>query len=212
MKPISNITFKINGLYLRLGAYLLIILGIVLLDQGTKWYCEKYYLVNHSHYNIKSYTNVKTQILEVGTPPLLKGFQVSSDSSHSWLTLSLNYVRNTGAAWGIFGNMKEEIRPFFFNILTILSIFIIIFVFFKQPSQTLGANFAFSLILGGALGNLIDRFYLHYVVDWIDVEWQIGSWHYAYPVFNIADSAISIGAVILLLSSFFFKPQKPLTS
>ena len=69
----------------------------------------------------------------------------------------------------------------------------------KLPGDEILTAISLSLILGGAIGNLIDRILLGHVVDYIQV-W-LGS--FAFPAFNIADAAISVGAVLLILSSFF---------
>ena len=66
-------------------------------------------------------------------------------------------------------------------------------------------GFALALIIGGALGNAIDRVWLGYVVDFIDLYWQ----GYHWPAFNIADSAITVGAVLLALLMLFEKKDEP---
>lgn len=97
-------------------------------------------------------------------------------------------VHNTGIAFGLF----KDCGAIFFVIPLILTGLLIYNVYYyrdREYSRTY--IMAFSLILGGAIGNLIDRIFLGYVVDFIDLR--------VWPVFNVADSAITVGAAIILL-------------
>ncbi len=110
--------------------------------------------------------------------------------------LNFSLVFNTGAAFGFLSDASGWQNLLFVIIAIIVSFVIIAMV------RRLGANDAqvlvgLMLILGGAIGNLIDRVRLGYVIDFIDVYYQ--SWHW--PAFNIADSAITIGAVLLVLDA-----------
>lgn len=105
------------------------------------------------------------------------------------------YVENPGAAWGFLRDAPESVRvPFFFLVSVAAIIFIIAFFRRLQDHQYL-TIVALSLVFGGAVGNFIDRIHLNYVIDFID--WFIGTYHW--PTFNVADSAISCGVVLLLL-------------
>ncbi|MFA4889529.1 MAG: signal peptidase II [Candidatus Omnitrophota bacterium] len=95
----------------------------------------------------------------------------------------LSLVHNRGAAFGILNNLT----PLF--ILTSLAAVILIFASLKKNRSISLENFALSLILAGALGNLIDRIFLGYVIDFLDFR--------VWPVFNVADSAITVGAILL---------------
>ena len=107
-------------------------------------------------------------------------------------------IYNRGAAFSFLAGAGGWQRWFF--MLTTTAISIIIFFWIKRaPPEEKITLISLSLILGGAIGNLIDRIYLGYVVDYIQV-W-LGS--YAWPAFNIADASISVGAKILILSSLF---------
>ena len=64
------------------------------------------------------------------------------------------------------------------------------------------------MILSGALGNFIDRVLLGYVIDFVDVDWVLYTWHHDFAVFNVADIAINIGIIAFLLESLL--PKKPL--
>jgi signal peptidase II len=105
--------------------------------------------------------------------------------------LNLVHMKNTGAAF----SMMSNAHPAFFVLLgTAVSIGILIWLRRNPAGQTLVAV-ALSLILGGALGNVIDRVTRGHVVDFVDFYW--GSWHFA--AFNVADVAISFGAGFLIL-------------
>lgn len=104
---------------------------------------------------------------------------------------------NTGAAFSFLANAGGWQRWLFTAIAIVISVVIVQWIRKLPPEETMTA-FSLSLILGGAIGNLIDRVYLGHVIDYIQV-W-LGS--YPWPAFNIADAAISVGAALLILSSF----------
>jgi len=111
-------------------------------------------------------------------------------------------VHNFGAAFSFLNNEGGWQRWGFSVFAAIVSMIILIWIIKLSPQKTL-EGLALSLILGGALGNLYDRMTLGYVVDFLDFHWS--GRHF--PAFNIADSAISVGAVLLLLESFFSRPN-----
>jgi signal peptidase II len=115
------------------------------------------------------------------------------DSREIFPFLHIVHVRNTGAAFGMFKTLG---RTFFI----ILSVFAIIFIIHLLAKRTYNA-FGLALILGGALGNLIDRIFYGKVVDFIDLS--IGSYHW--PAFNVADSSLTIGIAVILLTYLFKK-------
>lgn len=102
---------------------------------------------------------------------------------------------NPGAAFSFLADAGGWQRWFFTALAIVISVVLLVWIRNLKAGETLTA-LALSLILGGAIGNLIDRLLLGYVIDFIQV-W-LGS--YPWPAFNIADSAISVGAVILILS------------
>ena len=99
----------------------------------------------------------------------------------------LTLVRNRGAAFGI---LKNQLPLFIFT--SVLAIILIYLNLKTNKNRKLLFSIALSLILAGALGNLIDRLFLGYVIDFLDFR--------IWPVFNIADSAITVGAILLGLS------------
>ncbi len=114
-----------------------------------------------------------------------------------FLNFTLNY--NPGAAFSFLGNADGWQVYLLAGISIVVSIVIFIWLMRTQRSDWLQA-FALSLLLGGACGNLIDRIRFSYVIDFID--FHIKNWHFA--TFNIADSAISVGAFLLIIKLLFF--------
>jgi signal peptidase II len=101
--------------------------------------------------------------------------------------LYLTYTENTGAGFSILQNQKI--------LLIILSILIIGFLIYYYKKFKKNEQFPIQLILGGAIGNLIDRISHGFVIDFINIR--------IWPIFNVADSAISIGIILLLYNNFF---------
>lgn len=118
------------------------------------------------------------------TIPMISGF------------FNLTYIRNTGAAFGIFAQSHPSFRIPFFVAVPIIALGAIGYIFKKIAHADLKLSSALSLVIGGAIGNLIDRIQLGYVVDFLDFHW---SYEYHFPAFNVADSAICVGVAILML-------------
>ena len=110
----------------------------------------------------------------------------------SWLNITL--LHNFGAAFSFLGGQGGWQIIFLAGLSLLMTIVVCVWLY-RSSSQYVSLRCALSLILGGALGNLIDRVRLRYVIDFVD--FHIGSWHFA--VFNLADSAITIGAIFLIL-------------
>jgi len=117
----------------------------------------------------------------------------------------LRYVENCGGAFGFLSGSKESLRKPFFYVPSILASFFLIYLFIKLKEREKVLMVAFAVILGGAIGNVIDRLTLGYVVDFID-------WHVQekarWPTFNIADIGITVGLFLILADSFFLAPKR----
>lgn len=120
---------------------------------------------------------------------------------HSSITVvqnffNITYMRNKGAAFSFLSNFNYRIP--FFILVSLVAIFVIISVIYKlRPDQKFAAV-SLSLILSGALGNLIDRVRLGEVIDFLDAHWYEHHW----PAFNVADSAICVGVFLLAIDMF----------
>jgi len=106
---------------------------------------------------------------------------------------NITYVRNKGAAFGIFANSAFRV-PFFIGVSLLASLGILWYLRRLRREQRLLAT-ALSLIFAGAVGNLIDRIRLGEVIDFLDAHW----YQYHWPAFNVADSAITVGVGLLLI-------------
>ncbi|MBI3546350.1 MAG: lipoprotein signal peptidase [Gammaproteobacteria bacterium] len=111
-------------------------------------------------------------------------------------------VHNTGAAFGILSSAGGWQNIFFITLAAIACV-VIFWMFWRLNSQDIFLAVSLMLILGGAMGNLVDRLIHGHVIDFIDVYYR--SWHW--PAFNIADSAITAGAIILGIDAFRSKSQ-----
>lgn len=151
---------------MKRNAYIfLIVVGIVVLDQVTKYW--------------------------------IASSMGPTDSIELFSFLHIVNVRNTGAAFGSF----RELGSSFFIVVSGIAIVFVIYLLHKRLYNTIGL----SLILGGAIGNLIDRVAYGQVVDFID--FSVGRFHW--PAFNVADSSLTIGIGIIFLTSFLKKQPSP---
>lgn len=117
---------------------------------------------------------------------------------------NLTHQRNFGAAFSFLADAGGWQRWFFIVLASVVSIAIAVWMWRERRDGPLVLIAGLALILGGAIGNLIDRIMLGYVTDFIQV-W-FGNW--AFPSFNVADSAITVGAALLIIDSLFFQPKK----
>ncbi|MDH3979786.1 MAG: signal peptidase II [Gammaproteobacteria bacterium] len=113
-------------------------------------------------------------------------------------SLAITKAYNTGAAFSFLGDASGWQRWFFVGLALLVSVVLLVWLQRLKASERRTA-LALALILGGAVGNLVDRVIYGHVIDFIDVYY--GSWHW--PIFNVADSAITIGAGLLLLDALF---------
>lgn len=109
---------------------------------------------------------------------------------------NITYVHNTGAAFSFLSDQGGWQRWFFAALAFVVSVIITVWLARLKKNERMLAV-SLSLILGGAIGNLIDRLLYGYVIDFLDVYYQ--TWHW--PAFNVADSAITLGVVLMLMES-----------
>ena len=111
---------------------------------------------------------------------------------------NITYITNTGAAFGILQG-AERWRHIFFQTISVCALFALIYVYKSARQKSTAFFWGLSLIFGGAMGNLVDRVRHGYVIDFLD--FYIGDMHW--PAFNIADSAITVGATLLAFHFLF---------
>lgn len=120
----------------------------------------------------------------------------------------LVYATNRGVAFSMFADGQFDARWVFAGISLVATIFVSIYLL-RTPSGKVRLSFALSLLLAGIVGNLIDRIRLGEVVDFIGLHWRD---EYSWPIFNLADSAICIGAVLLALEMLFEERETKIES
>lgn len=111
-------------------------------------------------------------------------------------------IRNTGAIFGFFSRSGSGTVTTLLTAAQLLAFGFVIVYFFKTPASQKFTKWGLTLILAGAVGNLVDRLARGYVLDF--VEWHVRGFYW--PTFNLADSCISVGAVILALAIIFRRP------
>ena len=134
--------------------------------------------------------------------------QVSKFAAEHWLTpyeplavlpsVNLTLLYNPGAAFSFLAGAGGWQRWLFVALAVAVSAALLVWLWRLRPGERL-LGLALSLVLGGAVGNLVDRLLHGHVVDFIDLYWR--DWHW--PAFNVADSAITVGAVLLLVDGLF---------
>jgi signal peptidase II len=112
--------------------------------------------------------------------------------------LSLQHVRNSGAVFGFLSSTSIPGKAYIFALMSALALAALTYYSRTIPREERLPRFALSLVIGGAIGNLIDRVRFGYVVDFVKMYWGSHVW----PNYNVADSAISIGLVLLVVDSF----------
>ncbi len=114
------------------------------------------------------------------------------------------YVRNTGVAFSLLSNLDPDWLAPALIAVTLLAIAAVLVYIHHLPERG-PARLGLGLILGGAVGNLIDRIRFGYVVDFLDLHWRHRHW----PAFNVADIGLTVGIALLLLDAFFWPREDP---
>lgn len=110
--------------------------------------------------------------------------------------LSLTHIRNEGAAWSIL-----EGKMWFFFVITMIALIILPYLLYKKRFESKWVTVGLSLIIGGTVGNFIDRMRLGYVVDMFQVEF------FNFPIFNVADVSLVMGVVCIFIYILFFEEK-----
>jgi signal peptidase II len=112
--------------------------------------------------------------------------------------LRISYVSNTGVAFGLFRDLDSPWKPYVLAAMAIVAVIVILVYSFRMPSSRLLLQCSLAVIMGGILGNFVDRILQGYVVDFI--EFHIKDAFY-WPTFNVADSGITVGIGLLLIDA-----------
>jgi len=122
--------------------------------------------------------------------PVIKGF------------FNITYILNPGVAFGLFSHVNHDISRVFFIIISLIASAVVFYLLITEINFKF-RSYAYTLIIAGAIGNLVDRLIVGQVVDFLD--FNIGRYHY--PAFNVADSAVTIGLTILAIDLIFFNKE-----
>jgi signal peptidase II len=115
-----------------------------------------------------------------------------------WPVFNLTLVYNTGAAFSLLADAGGWQRVFFIAVATLVTLIMAIWLSRLRPDERL-TGWGLALVIGGAIGNLIDRVRIGKVIDFLQWHWQEWYW----PSFNLADSAITVGVALLLIDGLF---------
>ncbi len=118
---------------------------------------------------------------------------------------SLTYIRNPGAAFGLLAGSSNAFRMVFFGLTSVFALVLLGTILWRMPERDWMGRLSVAGILGGAVGNLIDRLRYGEVIDFLDVYIE----HYHWPAFNVADSAITVGVIFLIIHFAFEKKDQP---
>jgi signal peptidase II len=188
---------------------LVITLVCVVLDQWTK-----YVVVRELTSRFDGFDTTSERLSAMYSEPPTAGADGLHFTPKRYITVSdrylrLRYAENPGAAWGMFRTLAPKYRGPLFHVVSIGAVILITFYFSKltgRDPKERWALYGLPLVLGGALGNYIDRIARGFVVDFIEAHWMDS---YAWPSFNIADSAICIGVGMLVVDAFVRKEERP---
>ena len=192
----------------KLALLFAVALAVVVVDQGVK-----YWMVEELTTRFDGLPTVGARLQALyGTPPP-EGFDGLHFRPKRSFTLSENYLRlryaeNTGAAFGLFRGLPPGFRGLLFHLVSIGAVVLITLYYLRLSSTAPEERFArigLPLVLGGALGNYLDRLARGFVVDFIEAHWHDRA---TWPSFNVADSCIVVGVGLLLLDGLLRRERK----
>ncbi|MFE8604677.1 signal peptidase II [Archangium violaceum] len=184
---------------------LAVALGVIVLDQWTK-----YLVVRELTTRFDDRPTLGERLSAMYGEPPPQGFDGLHYRSKRYIEVSdsffrLRYAENPGAAWGLFRTLPPATRGLLFHVVSIGAVVLITWYFSKlsgKDPQERWALWGLPLVLGGAIGNYIDRIARAFVIDFLEAHWYDKA---AWPSFNVADSAIVVGVGLLLVDAFVRK-------
>jgi len=217
--PAPRLGLRDPALLRKVAQLYAVALILVLVDQGVK-----YDVVDKLTTRFDGLATVSERLAALYGPPPPQGY----DGLHfrprraprgdpndppggvilSQCCLMIRYTENPGAAFGLFRRFPASARGPLFHLVSIGAVVLITFYFLRLTGsrQERWARIGLPLVLGGALGNWVDRLARGFVIDFIEAHWrEVYSW----PSFNVADSAIVVGVALLVIDGFVRKERKP---
>ncbi len=184
---------------------LVILLATIVLDQATKQLAQSNLLKESFFERSDHYPACGDAEEDMKRERFVRSVRKSKTVIDGFF--NLRYVENCASAFGMFGKVSESFRFPFFLIVSVLAIAFVPYLYLKTPADQLLMLYALPFILGGAIGNLIDRLVHRYVIDFIDWYIVTGRTPMHWPTFNIADAAIVIGIGLMLLQMMKRQPS-----
>jgi signal peptidase II len=188
--------------------FLCVVVGVVLLDHWTK-----YLAVSHLTERFDGREGLGAELGALyGRPPEAgpHGYHFTPRGRSEVIDglLRFRYAENPGAAWGLLRGLPPSLRMPLFHLVSIAAIVLITWYFRKLRGtrEERWATLGLPLVLGGAIGNYIDRFTRAFVIDFIEAHWFDKAY---WPSFNVADMAIVVGVGCLVVDAFVRKEEKP---
>ena len=181
---------------MRVGLQLFcaVALAVFVFDQVSKyWAVSELTLANSTLYGetkAEEFGDKFERFWRVEHPARGRVVEVVADFWH------FRYVENPGAAFGFLSRSDSPWRTPFFFVVAVVACFVVLSLYRESKPTQVTLRLALAMILGGAIGNFVDRLRLGYVIDFIDWHWYDA---YTWPTFNIADSGISVGVVLMFL-------------
>lgn len=183
----------------------IVFLGMLAFDQVSKHQVQTTLLKFEDPTNLELFTGSYVDVGAIGTPG------ISQADPSQFMRLRFTYSRNRGAAFSMLASLDDQYRVPFFYLVTVLAVFMVGFYLRTTPPHHSFTRLGLIFIFAGAIGNFIDRVRLGYVIDFIDVDWNILGWRHNFAIFNIADVAINIGVIMLILDMILHRESKTAT-
>ncbi len=175
------------------GVLALVFLSTVALDQISKRHAHGTLLTYQDEKDLDLYRSTFVDVGSIGKELAEEG------EVPFFVHLKFQYQRNRGAAFSMLSNLPDHIRVPFFYAVTIFSVIYISYYLRVLPINYHLTRFGLVMIMAGAIGNFIDRVIQGYVIDFVDVSWNLFGWRHDFAVFNVADIAINIGIIAFIL-------------
>ena len=173
---------------------LLVCLTFFGLDQVSKSHVQDTLLVWEDPDNSDYFRGRQVPVFSMGDD-----IRTGTDGLPLYFAFNYQYSRNKGAAFSMLENLDDKIRVPFFHTVTILAVFLIAFYYRQTPYNHYLTRYGLAVILSGAIGNFADRLQHGYVIDFLDADWNLFGWRHDFAIFNVADVAINIGVICLIL-------------